>query len=613
MPTHETPMGRPWRRVTRVQRPTVGQILAGVITVLVVSYGVLLRFDAITLKYGPVSWPPWLSAVQQTRAPASLLRPAGVTWEAVPTYPHRDGPPTHYASDPYTYLKYAREMRSFYAAHSREPLFPLVTKIFLYLLRNQDVAVSVASAAFSVLAIIATLALGWYVFSWRVGLGAALAIAVEYDVVSWGVAGLRDDAFVCAVVLSAYAMLRYARMPSTRNAVLVGLAGGLSCLVRVTALSFLLPGFAYLVSSGNVRWRERLKGVGLAAAIAAAIFAPFAINCWLTFGDPLYAINVHADVYRATEGQTLSNSQTASQYLGSHAIDRPIQTLDTFILGMTSYPFLNKWGGFAPWSVRLGPILSWASVVGLILFVGSPPGRLLVLVLAGSLVPYALTWKLIADWRFTEHAYPFFLIAACLAIDRLVSLAVPSRLSALVSSRPDWRRVAFWGSVVATIGLGLWIVLRVLPFLVVSEALAANESVTIEAGERDGAFFQEGWSSPRIEGAVTARLTRGDRSTVCFPLPRVAEYDLTIRLDPFPRPTTERAELLPAVRVFINDNLLATFGLQWNPERVGAYEIHVPRNVTKAGVNRLVIAPELKPGGPDRVRFWYVRIRPVAR
>lgn len=152
-------------------------------------------------------------AIQQTREPASLLRPAGVTWTAVPSYPHRDGPPTHYASDPYTYLKYAREMRSFYAAHLREPLFPFVTKVFLRLLRNQDVAVSFASAAFSVLAIIGTLAVGWYAFSWPVGLGAALAMAIEYEVVSSGVDGLRDDAFVCAAVLSAYVMLRYARVP----------------------------------------------------------------------------------------------------------------------------------------------------------------------------------------------------------------------------------------------------------------------------------------------------------------------------------------------------------------------------------------------------------------
>ena len=33
--------------------------------------------------------------------------------------------------DPINYLKFAREMRNFYAAHVREPMFPAVTKIGL--------------------------------------------------------------------------------------------------------------------------------------------------------------------------------------------------------------------------------------------------------------------------------------------------------------------------------------------------------------------------------------------------------------------------------------------------------------------------------------------------
>jgi 4-amino-4-deoxy-L-arabinose transferase-like glycosyltransferase len=601
------------RRVSRVAPFTVGQTLAGVLTFLVVIYGAFLRFDAITLKYGPASRPSWLGAIQQTRGPSSLLRPAGVTWTAVPTYPHRDGPPTHYLSDPYTYLGYAREMRSFYAAHRREPLFPFVTRVFLGLLRNQDVAVSFASAAFSVLAIIATLALGWYAFSWWVGLGAALAMAIEYDVVSSGVEGWRDDAFMCAVVLSAYVMLRYVRVPSRRNALLVGIGGGLACLVRITALSFVLPGLAFLLVSATGRWRERLKGVGLAAVTMTAIVAPFAINCWLTFGDPLYAIDVHADVYRAAEGQKVETSQTASQYLGSQARSRPIQTLDTFVLGMTTYPFLNKWGGFAPWIPWLGAFLSWSAVAGVILLVGSPPGRLLLVVLAGSLVPYAFTWKLIGDWRFTEHAYPFFLIAACLAISRVVSLAAASRQLGLKHPRPDWRQVAFWGSVLAAIGVGLWLTLRVFPFLVARESLAANENVTVEAGKRDGAFFEAGWSRPLTEGTVTARVSEGGRSVVRLPLAGASDYDLTMRLDPFPRPTADAADRLPTVRIFVNYHLVAAFDVRWDPERVGTYEIHVPRNATTNGVNRLVVAPEAKPGGPDKVRLWYVRIRPVAR
>src|SRR5207244_876997 len=98
--------------------------------------------------------------LQFARQGSSLLRPERLRWDPAPVFPHRDGPPSAYRSDPYTYLQHAREMRFFYAASLREPLFPAATRVFLSLLGNQDVAVSFASGAFSVLAVWATFLLG---------------------------------------------------------------------------------------------------------------------------------------------------------------------------------------------------------------------------------------------------------------------------------------------------------------------------------------------------------------------------------------------------------------------------------------------------------------------
>jgi len=539
-----------------------------------------------------------------------MLRPGRVSWDPVPRYPHRDGQWTRYISDPYTYLQYAREMRSFYAAHRREPVFPLVTKVSLRLLDQQDVAVSFASASFSVLAIIATFLLGSYAFSYRVGLGAALAMAIEYDVISWGVGGWRDDGFTCAVVLSAYAMLRYSRVPSRWNAVLMGVVAGLACLVRITSLSFLVPGFACLFLVTRGPWRERLGGVGIGVLTMTVIAAPFLINCWLTFGDPLYAINVHADVYRTAQGQTVEAGQSAVQYVVNQARSRPMQTLDTMVLGMTSYPFLNKWRGFDPWIPSSGEWLSWAAVLGVFLCLGSSSGRFLLLVLAASLVPYAATWKLIWDWRFTEHAYPFFLIAACFAIGRV--LVAPWRIGALTRRGPGVKPLIFWGSILGCVAAGLWIVTRVLPVLTILESLRANETTMIAAGERDASFFVEGWSPPFTDGNVTARASRGLYSVVRIPLPRVQEYSMTVRLDPFPRPVGEKIAGLPTVRVFVNDRLVGTFELRWNPQRVGAYDIHVPRSAAREGFNRLAFMAEAKSRDGAGFRLWYVRVRPPA-
>jgi hypothetical protein len=98
----------------------------------------------------------------------------------------------------------------------------------------------------------------------------------------------------------------------------------------------------------------------------------------------------------------------------------------------------------------------------------------------------------------------------------------------------------------------------------------------------------------------------------------VADYLLTIRLDPFPRPTTADTVRAPVVRVFMNTTLLSTIQPGWNPERVGAYEMRVPRTAVGRGVNRLnfmIDAPATAWTGERSTQtfaIWYVRVRPVA-
>jgi hypothetical protein len=585
--------------------------LAGAAPIQVLAYAALLRFDAIALKYAHVEEPGWLRSLQQGRAPESLLRPDEVTWKPVPTFPHRDGSRTQYISDPYTYLQYAREMRAFYAAHHREPLFPFATKVWLWLLGDQDVAVSFASAAFSVLAVYATYLLGAFAFSRWVGLGAAVLLAIEYDVVSWSVGGWKDDAFTAAVVLSTYTMLRYARAPSLRRAIVMGMIAGLACLIRITALSFVVPGLACVLLATAAPWRARLRGVAVGSLAAAAIVAPFLINCWLVFGDPLYPINVHADVYRTKEGQKVESSQTAAEYLETLVRRRPMRTLDTVIVGLTTYPFTNKWRGFDPWVAGSGVWLSRIAVVGLAVFLVRPPGWFLLVLLTASILPYAATWTLSAHWRFTQHAYPFYLIAAAFAVWQAVVFLAWLRAS-LTARRWTVSRQALVraAATVAAAAFGWWIVTRAMPVLAVGEALQSNEAVTITAGGRDASFFVEGWDRPVGGGNVITRASRGLYSVVRVPLKRVQDYDATVRLDPLAGPTGPNAGSLPSVRVFLNDQLLDVIQLQWTPGRVGAYEVHLPASAIREGFNRLTFMPVASPGAGAGFRLWYVRIRP---
>jgi hypothetical protein len=587
----------------RVSRQTA---LAPVALTVIVVYCALLRLDAITQMYGPVRSPHWIERLQQTRTGDSRLRPQAMRWPPVPEYPHADGPPTRYRSDPYTYLKYAREMRSFYAAHVREPLFPFVTKVFLWIFDGQDVAVSFASAAFSLLSIVATYLVGSIAFSRATGLGAAFALGVEHELIGWNVGGWRDDAFTAMVIVFAYTLLRYRRTPTRANALLMGLASAAACLVRITSLSFVATGFVALLLVRRSHLRARVIDLGLSGLLAAALVAPFIINCWLTFGDPLYSINFHTGAYRATEGQSGDVKQTAGEYLGQHFRASPVRMIDTFMLGMTSYPFTNKWRGYQPWGEAVGRWLSRAAVVGLLLFLGSAPGRLLLVVLAGSMLPYAFTWRVAFDWRFTEHTYPFYLLAAAYAIRQLFTLIVPSRLREPMARYREPKAAFALGATALAVLAGFWTITRVMPPLIASEALQSGENVSITAGDRDAAFFVDGWSSLEREGNVTTRVARASYSTLNVPLPDARDYDMTARLDPHPRPAEGSTPQLPTIVVFVNKQRVATFQMTWNPQRVGAYDFRIPAPLVTPGTNRITFMSES--GG--LFKLWYLRIRP---
>ena len=569
---------------------------------LVVAYGALLRLDAISVKFDPVAGPSWLHRIQVWRAASTSLRPAAMRWDVYPRFAHKDGPPSQYRSDPYTYLQYAREMRSFYAAHRREPLFPFATKVWLWLLHDSDVAVSFASGAFSVLAIALTFALGREMFSPAIGLIAASLWAIEAQVIDSGTEGWRDDAFVCAVVLTAWMMIRFSRQPDALRGLALGAAAGAACLIRITALSFVVPGLLYLLMTLDGTWRERLRPVAVASFVAFALTLPFLINCWREFGDPLYAINVHADVYRATEAGGAPPAQTAGGYITSRLRQRPIEAIDTFVLGVTQYPFANKWSGFDVWNARLGPCLATAALVGLLLFAAVPAGRLVLVVFATSLVPYAMTWRLIYDWRFTEIAYPFLLIAAASPVWFVVR-AIQDR-GAILRDRARLR-TPLAGLVAAAVVAGVtWgIFWRLTPRLLFQQTLLAGEPATIRAGERDGVFFGGDWPRVARTGTIGTRIASGARASIWLPLPSAIDYDALIRIDPSPAPLAPGATAA-RIQLLFNGRLIGTCDPGSASDRVGICHAVLPADAVRVGANRLTVVTEQ----PTGFRVWYVRV-----
>ena len=570
-----------------VTRERVRAVLRVVLPALVVLYAAALRFEALVGRY---SWqgPPWMLATERA---VRVLHPAALRWQ-----PAREG----YSGDPYNYLVRAREMEGFYEPNVREPLFPFVTRQMLKLLGDRNLAVNAASAVFSTLAVLATYLLGAYAFSPVVGLGAALGLSMHRDTIWFGVEGFRDDAFTLFVVTSALALLRLRERPTFVRAVVVGLAAGGAVLSRITALSFLLPAFAWLSLGRSPDAPARRRAIAASIGVMLAVAGPYLLGCALAYGDPFYAVNFHTKFYRSRSGIPFDSSMSWLEYL--HTGFRPFHLVDTGLTGLTTYPFANKWEGLDHLSPWAGRAMSVASVAGLVLFLGSPAGRFLLLVLVTSLLPYAFTWEVPggAEWRFTMHALPFYLIASWLALTRAGRLLRPGALRDLGQRlRGRGRSGAVAVAVVAVLAVTGWAGLSALSYLRVRESLGAGEPAVIAAGTRDWFFFGPGWSGPARRGFVTVRRAERSPAVVWLPLAGAGDYRLSLRADPDPPAAGGTLDVavngVPAGRVV----------LEWDEKRIGSYALLLPRRLLRPGRNRL----ELAPAG---FVLWYVRVEPAS-
>jgi hypothetical protein len=591
------------------------RVAAAIAVALVAIYGALLRLDVYTERYGTLNRPAWARLATREIAPlAARLKPSAMTWTRVGV-PYAGG-------DPINYLKYGREMTSFYQAHVREPVFLAMTRASLAALDGQDAGVSLASTVGSLLAIAGTFLLVTAVASPLAGVAAAAVVALDYEMLSWAPEGWRDDTFTAMVAFTGWAFVRFHRRPQFGRAVLLGLLAGLACLTRITALSFVVPAFAWVaLARGERPWRPRLEYVAAAAVIAAAVVLPYLLSCAIASGDPFLAINYHTTYYRAAEGLTPGHPMSVAGYLGGKFRDHPFATLDTGLTGEFVRPFTIKWTGIQPWSPVLATLLRWIALAGALALPFSAPGRLLLVILLGSLVPYAFTWNL-GDggaWRFTMHAYPLYLAAAMLAVDRAYRGVLYLR------QRPPHvrrRALVFSAGVVAmgVLAAGAAFLYGMLPWYVVRESIARGESVSIATGDRDGWFYRDGWSDPHPDGLPIVRVSRKAKAVVYFPLPERSACDLVLRVDPV-APSAQQS-----MTVLFNSQVVLRTPLELDPQRVGAYRLQLPREWMIAGTNQLTFLTQpLVPAGSARPRFgwldpaatigvrlWYVRVVPLA-
>jgi len=614
LPDRERPHTATWRRA-----------VPGLLIGLVLVYASILRLDALFRSYGPFDRPGWFVGLQEAVATsAAVVVPSSWKW------PRREA--QHDIGDPINYLAFARDMRSFYQAHVREPVFLAATRAWLWMTGGQDVSVSLASVSFSLLMILATYLLGASIASRTVGFAAAAALAIEHEVIALSIGGWRDEASAFFCVLCAWALVRLRTSPRTANAVIVGVVAAGACLTRITSIVFVVPALVYVLGTGGrAGLVPRSRLVGVAALVLLGLTAPYLINCARTFGDPLYAINYHVRFYVARErgvapleDEAAAALPSASGYALSKFRERPLEAFDIAVQGLTFFPFTNKWRGFDVWNSRPGPWLAVLAVLGLSGWLLDANGRLLLIILVASLAPFMMTWPVRggAEWRFTLHAYPFYLLAACGFVRhivvfsrRLFATGLNATMTDLNRGRLVRRAAVLLLPVVAAPVLAFGV-----PYLIARASLERGEASYLMAGPRDRLVFTDGWSAPVTEGNVVARFATQRVATLHLPLSRRRPYSIILRMDPL----HDVGAAGQRVRVFLDGAALDTVTLSWDPKRVGSYTVNVPAGAVNPGRVRLDLVadrldpvsrvgdrfPELRRDQAVAFRLWYVGVVP---
>ena len=471
----------------------------------VLAFAFLLRFEALTGRYAEAR--PGAVA-QSLFAVAHDLRPDSWTWEKEIT--------PYAGRDPVNYIRFAKQMRGFFDAHVREPLFVAWSRLFIVNLRFADVGISIASMLASCLLVGATVLFARARFGRPVALIAGVLLAADTSEISLSVEGWRDGAFAAFFVMGLWALHRVRVAPTPRNGAVAGAILGLSCLLRLSGLSFVAAALVDLAVSGSAPRRQRLKVAAAALVVSALLVGPYLASCAAAFGDPLYAVNYHLRYYRPDGGGATSATQA---YLFSSA--DPLGRADTLFEGLTSYPFLSKWKGLEVWLGPLSDGVMAASALGLLGWAVSGPGLRILVLTASALLPFAFTWMVQggAEYRFTLFAYPVYLIAASWWIERVVALlrgALPIRQAAIEAGK-----VLALSAALVLFGFGLRTAR-------VEADGRAGRAFTINAGPRDWPQAR-GFGMPRRADEGFVRASADSRRFLRVSLPPGRAWTLTLR------------------------------------------------------------------------------------
>ncbi len=376
------------------------------VTTLLVAYGTLLRFDALLVHSRLAIEDESAAAVHHAIRP--LLPSYGLFQES-------SAPEDPYRADVRSYLDRASSLTlgRFFGASFREPFYIVLVQLFLALSGGRELGILIASAFFSV----AVLPLVFFLVSSMAGRWWATAALIPLVLHEWLIleapTGYRMSAYAFFILAFTGWSFLHEKRRWWSHALIAGVLAAAVCLIRLSALSFVLP--LLLLRA----WDEKPRRGAYAAvsfAVLISLVGPFLLSCYLAHGDPFYAVSFHTTFWLDAESIKGGPAGTVGLYQYFLEYHGWFDVTKGTLLGLTYLPVRTFWMGLARFPL-LDSLVLLSGIVGLLLVLTNRY-RFICLATFCHLIPFAYIQNFPSGKmpRFVMPAFFFFVLAGVYAL-----------------------------------------------------------------------------------------------------------------------------------------------------------------------------------------------------
>jgi hypothetical protein len=359
---------------------------------------------------------------------------------------------TQLDQDAVTYMQITDMMSAPYDTNSREPLWIWIVKGWFLLIGVSPLHLRILTVLLSLILILVAYKLFTdYTDRPLVGLVVALLLSSSPYLIRLSVRGLREEAYMIAVLCLVYLVF----VPGIRRpgwqATGLALAGAAVQLLRFNSYTLIAP---LLLWWGWKRASGRWWLAGLALLFIVGVSIPHLLHNARLYGDPMYSVNVHfvwARNYefvllkeigcdgcpsrdQALMDSTLGPTINAFQYLfGLHGINEIMELtvrgyLDLYLRPGDLFEIqsgLRSFTGYLVYLIGLGLVLC-----------SEYRAMLVVLLLLANMVPFAVSLGI--DPRIAISTAPFVMFVAAYGLVRCLEAVTNLRALGRLSPAPSW-------------------------------------------------------------------------------------------------------------------------------------------------------------------------------